>query len=57
MELLDQKTDKELILSVIGELAKARNELNCCRGDVDKAQSRLGFLVMVVNRLLERQKD
>jgi len=57
MEILDRKTDKELILSIIGELAKARNELSCARGDVEKAQSRLGFLVMVTNKMLERQKD
>jgi len=57
MELLDRKTDKELIQSLIGEIAKATNELKCARGDLDKANGRLQFLIVVTNTMLNRQGD
>jgi hypothetical protein len=60
MEILDRKTDDELLRSLLGEIAKARNELTCALGDINKAQSRLGFLVVLANELIVRhdlQKD
>jgi hypothetical protein len=57
MDILDKKTDAELLKSLLGEIAKARNELACAQGDLSKANSRLGFLIVVANTLIERQKD
>lgn len=57
MDLLDKKTDAELIRSLLGELAKAKNEMACARGDLEKATSRLNFLIVVTNKLIERQGD
>ena len=56
MDLLKGKTDEELIKSVLAEIAKAQNEIKCARGDIDKAQSRLGFLIVLANELINRQK-
>lgn len=57
MDILDTKTDEELYRSILAELAKARNELNCARNDLDKANSRVSFLLAIVNSLIQRQKD
>jgi hypothetical protein len=57
MDVLDRKTDEELIKSILAEVAKANNELRCARGDIEKATSRLNFLLVVANRLIERKED
>jgi hypothetical protein len=57
MNILDQKTDKELEESLLAEVAKASNEIKCARQDLDKAASRLSFLLVLVNNLINRKKD
>ena len=57
MDILDQKTDKELLKSLLGELAKAKNELACAKGDIDKISSRISFLLVVANTMINRQGD
>lgn len=57
MEILDKKTDKELLDSLIAETAKAKNETNCARRDLEKAQSRLDFTIVLANTLINRLKD
>lgn len=57
MNILDKKTDKELEQSLLAEVAKASNEIKCARADLDKATSRLSFLLVVINELINRQKD
>lgn len=57
MDLLDQKTNNELLQSLIAELAKAKNELGCAKADIDKINSRLSFLLVVANTLINRPKD
>jgi hypothetical protein len=57
MDLLDTKSDKELLQSLIAELAKAKNELSCAKGDIDKVNSRISFLLVAANTLINRQKD
>jgi hypothetical protein len=56
MEILDSKTDKELNQSILAEVAKATNELRCAQADLDKAQGRLSFVLMLTNTLLKRSK-
>lgn len=57
MDVIDSKSDKELIQSLIAEIAKAQNELKCARGDIDKAQSRVKFATLLLHKLIERQGD
>lgn len=57
MNMLDQKTDKELEQSLLAEAAKAAAEIKCARADLDKAANRLSFLLVVINTLINRQKD
>lgn len=54
MQILEDKTDKELIESLTAELAKSQNELKCAQQDIAKVQSRLGFLRILANELLNR---
>lgn len=57
MDILDDKSDKELLQSLVAEIAKATNEIRCARADIDKAQSRIKFTLMVAHTLIDRQKD
>lgn len=57
MDILDKKSNDELLKSILGELAKAKNELACAKGDIDKINSRIGFLLVVTNTLINRTGD
>jgi hypothetical protein len=57
MDILDSKSDKELLQSLVAEIAKATNEIKCARGDIEKAQSRIKFLLVVAHTMLNRQGD
>ena len=57
MDIIDSKTDKELLESLIAEIAKSNNEIKCARKDVDKAQNRIKFVTMLLHKLLNRQGD
>jgi hypothetical protein len=57
MDILDSKTDKELLASLLAEIAKAQNEIRCARADIEKAHSRLKFLIVLANTLIDRQGD
>lgn len=56
-DLLDTKSDRELEESLLAEVAKASAELRCARNDLEKANNRLKFLLVVINKLIKRQKD
>ena len=57
MDVIDNKNDKQLLESLIAEVAKASNEIKCARGDIEKAQSRIKFINMVLHTLIDRQGD
>jgi hypothetical protein len=57
MDLLDNKSEKELLESVIAEIAKAANEIKCAKGDLEKAHNRVKFLLVLTHELINRQKD
>jgi hypothetical protein len=57
MQILDSLSDKELVQTILAELAKAKNEIKCARADIDKATSRINFLLAVANTLINRSKD
>lgn len=54
MSLIDDKTNQELLDSLVEEAAKAQHELTCSKNDLVKAQSRLRFVLMVLNKLKDR---
>ena len=55
MHVLQNKTDQELIQSLLAEIAKSTNELRCARQDLDKVSSRLGFVIAVCNEMINRK--
>lgn len=57
MDLLDRKSDNELLRSLLEEVAKATNELRCAQQDLKKAQNRLSFVLVLANALIERKGD
>ena len=57
MDLMDNKTDKEMYLSLVAEAAKAKNEIGCAQRDIAKANSRLEFLLALANNLINRKED
>ncbi len=57
MDLLDSKTDLELQKSLLAEVAKAYNEIKCAQNDLNKAQNRMKFILLVANTLIDRTKD
>lgn len=56
-DLIDNKTDEELLQSLLAEIAKANNELACAKRDIIKANNRINFLIVLANKLIERGKD
>lgn len=57
MDVIEQKSDQELIKSLLAEIAKAKNEIKCAQTDLTKATNRLGFSVLVLNKLIKREED
>lgn len=57
MQILEDKTDLELLESLVAELAKAQNEIACARRDLEKAQGRQKFLLVLAHELINRQGD
>lgn len=57
MDILKDKTDQELIKSSLAEIAKSKNELQSAENDLRKIKNRLGFLIVLTNELIDRQKD
>ena len=57
MDVLDRLSNQELTQTLIAEIAKATNEIKCAQADLNKAQSRLKFILVVAHNLIERQKD
>ena len=57
MDLIDKKNDEELLRSLLAEIAKANNELNCATNDLKKAKNRLSFALLVANTMINRNGD
>lgn len=54
MDLLDSKTDKELLDSLVAEAAKATAEIRSAQNDIDKARSRIKFVLVLANKMIDR---
>lgn len=57
MDVLDKKSDQEILKSLVAETAKAQNEVRCAQKDLQKAQSRLNFVLVLANEMINRQGD
>ena len=64
MDIIDNKTDKELLDSLIAEVAKGNNEVKCARNnlesaknDLEKVSNRLAFSAMLINTLRDRTNN
>lgn len=55
-DIIDSKTDKALLQSMLAELAKSKAELQCARNDLEKVNSRLSFSIVLINRLIQRKE-
>lgn len=55
--ILDQATDAELLASLLGSVAKAQNEIRSAESDLQKAIKRNQFNIMLINKMIEREKD
>ena len=56
MDILQNKTNQELLQSILAEVAKCANEVNCAAKDVTKARNRLTFVIAVANELINREE-
>lgn len=57
MKILENKTDEELLKSMLIESAKASNELKCIKNDAEKVSNRISFLLLLINTLADRLAD
>ena len=57
MDVLQNKTNKELLQSMLAETAKTLNEVNCSIKDNNKARNRLTFQIAVLNEMINREED
>jgi len=57
MDVLDKKTEAEILRTMLAEIAKAANEIRCAKGDLEKAHNRLSFLLVLANKMIERTGD
>lgn len=57
MDIITSKSTEELLQSLIAETAKAQSELTCARRDLEKAQGRLKFCLMLANTLIDRKEQ
>jgi hypothetical protein len=54
---VDEKTELELLKSLLAEAAKSSNELRCAKQDINKALGRLEFSIMVINTMIDRHTN
>jgi hypothetical protein len=57
MDVLTNKSDVEIAQSILAETAKAKNEIASAEADIRKAKSRLGFLIVLANEMIDRTGD
>jgi len=56
MDVLDKSSD-DLVEAMLPELAKAMSELRCAKQDLEKATNRMSFILLLVNTVINRNKD
>jgi hypothetical protein len=48
---------EQLLASLEGEVAKSLGEVKCAQGDLEKANSRLRFILAVIHILKDKEKE
>lgn len=56
MKVIDSKTDDEILRSLVAETAKTSAELRCAKQDIETAQTRAAFAILLLNELIDRSK-
>ena len=54
MQIWNKHSLSEILKSLEAEIAKAQNELNCAKRDVEKASNRIAFVLSAVHNLKDR---
>lgn len=54
---LTKYSDAQLLSAIEAETAKSIGEIKCALGDLDKAISRIRFILASIHTIKERQKD
>ena len=54
MQIWERTSTKDILKSLESELAKAVNEVNCAKKDVDKASRRVAFCLTGLHELKNR---
>ena len=54
-DLIETKSSLALYNSLLGEAAKSQNELKCAQRDVEKALTRMSFILLIINALIDRE--
>jgi hypothetical protein len=57
MNILDNKSQDELLKSLLASVAKAQNEIRSAEADINKAIKRNQFNIMLINKMIERETD
>ena len=57
MNILDDKSQTELLKSLLASVAKAQNEIRSAEADINKAIKRNQFNIMLINKMIERETD
>lgn len=55
-DLIDNKTDEQLLQSLIAETAKANSEIKTAQSDIEKANNRIRFILVLANKLINRKE-
>lgn len=54
---LQKYSVEQLLASLEGEVAKSLGEVKCAQGDLEKANSRLRFILAVIHILKDKEKE
>ena len=54
---IDVATDKEILEDIIGSFAKATNELQCAKKDINKIEGRISYSLANLHELLWRNSQ
>lgn len=56
-DVIQNKSDTQLMQSLIAEAAKSKNEIECARRDLNQSENRHRFILVLLNELINRKGD
>ena len=57
MDVIENKSRKQILQSLQADIAKARKEVKCAQRDLGTVLSRLEFNALLVEKLLHREEE